>query len=103
MLVPDKAITCLRPLADRRRSEQSAFHSPRRTMIIIREVLGEGSMTTRRLSGCACCNTMARLTAASVSRRDLLAGGLAALAFGASSLAAPALAQSRQGEARRID
>ena len=60
-------------------------------------------MTTRRLSGCACCNTMARLTAASVSRRDLLAGGLAALAFGASSLAAPALAQSRQGEARRID
>ena len=54
--------------------------------------------STRRLSGCFCCNSMP--AAGGVSRRDFVAGGVAALGLAATMASRPARAQPAP---RRID
>jgi predicted TIM-barrel fold metal-dependent hydrolase len=48
----------------------------------------------RRLSGCFCCNSDPAAAAAGVSRRNFLAGGVAALGLGVGSASRPARAQA---------
>ncbi len=48
----------------------------------------------RRLSGCVCCNADPAPSAAGVSRRKFLAGGVAALGLGAAAASTPAGAQA---------
>ena len=48
----------------------------------------------RRLAGCFCCNAEQAPSAAAVSRRNFLAGGVAAFGLGASTASRPARAQA---------